>query len=66
MAQHLHQNSTPFMIKGTLIFFSFLFLISKVEAQNTKELRLNVLNPGIVWENPIGKKTTMEYNLGIG
>ena len=34
--------------------------------QNKKEVRLNILNPGIAFENPIGKKTTVEYNFGIG
>jgi hypothetical protein len=34
--------------------------------QVEKEVRLNLINPGIAWENPIGKNTTVEYNLGIG
>lgn len=35
-------------------------------AQTEKEVRLNVLNPGIAWENPLGRSTTIEFNIGIG
>jgi len=44
----------------------FFGTISIGFGQNFKEVRLNVLNPGIAWENPLGKNTTIEYNLGIG
>ena len=35
-------------------------------AQTSNELRLNILNPGIAWESPIGQRTTLELNAGIG
>lgn len=35
-------------------------------AQTEKEVRINLLNPGIAWENPIGKRATVEINVGIG
>lgn len=44
----------------------FVFLCATSFAQTSKETRLNILNPGIAFENPIGKKTTVEYNFGIG
>jgi hypothetical protein len=42
------------------------FINFKLFGQVEKEVRLNLLNPGIAWENPIGKNTTVEYNFGIG
>ena len=44
----------------------FIFLSTTSFAQTSKEIRVNILNPGIAFENPIGKKTTVEYNFGIG
>lgn len=46
--------------------FVFLGLVNNCFSQESKEIRLNVLNPGIALENPIGKQTTIEYNFGIG
>ncbi|GAB3228681.1 hypothetical protein J0A67_13910 [Algoriphagus aestuariicola] len=47
---------------GVLYFLSMNSLI----AQTSKELRLNVVNPGIAWESPLGKHTTLEINVGLG
>lgn len=52
---------------GSLLGLSLFVLITTISfAQTSKDLRLNILNPGIAFENPIGNKTTVEYNFGIG
>jgi hypothetical protein len=43
-----------------------VFLSTAAIAQTSKEIRLNILNPGIAFENPIGKRTTVEFNFGVG
>ena len=45
--------------------FAFLLPYSSF-AQSEKELRVNLLNPGIAWELPVAKNKTIEFNTGIG
>lgn len=55
------------MIKKILVALILVVNFNALSfAQTKKEVRLNILNPGIAFENPIGKKTTVEYNFGIG
>ncbi len=56
------------IVNKKLVFLILLLLgiFGLSNAQTEKELRLNIINPGIAWENPIGKITTIEYNIGIG
>jgi hypothetical protein len=55
------------MTKNIYLSVSFVFGLSILaNAQTEKEVRLNVLNPGIAWENPLGRRTTIEFNIGIG
>lgn len=49
-----------------IVFLVLFGTLNHGFAQTSKEVRLNLLNPGIAWENPIGKNTTVEYNFGIG
>ena len=43
-----------------------IFLIGNLSAQGEKETRINFLNPGLALEYPIGFKSTIEFNAGIG
>ncbi|GMQ29959.1 hypothetical protein [Algoriphagus confluentis] len=52
--------------KLTLVLPLFLFFSGFAFGQEEKQIRLNVLNPGIAWETPTGKTTTLEINVGIG
>ena len=50
--------------------FVFLILFLGIQfstfGQSKSEIRLNVLNPGIAWESPLGLKTSLEINAGVG
>lgn len=54
------------MCKFFVAGLGLLLLSSNLYSQQNKELRLNVLNPGIAWESPLGQNTTLELNAGIG
>lgn len=51
-------------------FLMAIFVLSTFSfsclGQTVKTTKLNFLNPGIAWENPIGAKNTLETNAGIG
>jgi hypothetical protein len=51
---------------GAVILLVLIHIASPIYAQGEKEVRINLINPGIAWENPIGKNTTVEHNFGIG
>lgn len=51
---------------GAVFLLVLIHIASPIYAQGEKEVRINLINPGIAWENPIGKNTTVEYNFGIG
>lgn len=56
-----------YLTKKFYLLVSLTFGLSILtNAQTEKEIRLNVLNPGIAWENPLGKSTTLEFNVGVG
>ncbi len=59
--------SSNYMTKKFYLLVYFLFGLSILaNAQTEKEVRINLLNPGIAWENPLGRRTTIEFNIGIG
>lgn len=60
------QQKKMIKLKYLLIAMGLIIISVPLNAQTEKELRLNIINPGIAWENPIGIKTTIEYNIGIG
>jgi hypothetical protein len=50
------------IVTGIILYLS----MNSLMAQTNNELRLNILNPGVAWEHPLGKHTTLEFNAGIG
>jgi hypothetical protein len=54
------------MNKIYIVALYFVFASFSAFAQQSSEFRLNILNPGIAWENPIGARTTLEINAGVG
>lgn len=54
------------MNKNCFAVLISLFICTASLAQTSKELRLNIINPGIAWESPLGKHTSIEINAGIG
>ncbi|WP_133555527.1 hypothetical protein [Algoriphagus boseongensis] len=64
---YLALSSLSSIGKKIILVGGFAFLLNYSSfGQTEKELRLNLINPGIVWENPIGTNKTIELNLGIG
>lgn len=54
------------MTRKILLAVSLCFLVKVVWSQSEKETRINLINPGIALEYPIGKNSTLEFNVGVG
>lgn len=49
-----------------LAYIVWIACFCQLSAQTQRELRLNIINPGIAWEIPLGQKSSIELNAGIG
>ena len=54
-------------MKKLLLFPLFIFICTSVHAQETERTwRLNIINPGIEYEQPVSSKSTISFNIGVG
>lgn len=54
-------------MKKTLLITLFIFLATSIHAQETEQVwRLNIINPGIEYEQPVSSKSTISLNIGVG
>jgi len=55
------------MMKKSLLFLLVLLFSYTIQAQTTEQTwRINAVNPGVEYEQPVSSKSTVSLNVGVG